>query len=142
MKRKGAETEWKRLAADEASKHQQVGDPLYAIQPDILTGHGAYASPNVQLIYPIVMHQLSQSLALKAILLVPDKKKPLPDASIKQGASESYSQFIDRLAAALKDTPDLTTEVQDKLFCTLAFDNTNSCTRTILAFYTSPGKSS
>ncbi|TRZ08140.1 hypothetical protein HGM15179_018967 [Zosterops borbonicus] len=79
------------------------------------------------------MHQLSQSLALKAILLVPDNKKALPYVSIKQGPSESYSQFIDRFAAALKDAPDLTEEVQDKLFSTLAFDNANSHTRTILA---------
>ncbi|TRZ07347.1 hypothetical protein HGM15179_019761 [Zosterops borbonicus] len=79
------------------------------------------------------MHQLSQSLAFKAILLVPDKKKALPYASIKQGPGESYSQFIDRLAAALKDAPDLTEEVQDELFRTLAFDNANSRTRTILA---------
>ncbi|TRZ09375.1 hypothetical protein HGM15179_017732 [Zosterops borbonicus] len=103
------------------------------VKPDMLTGHGTYASPTVQLTYPVEMHQLSQSLALKAILLVPDKKKPLPYASIKQGPSESYSQFIDRLAAALKDAPDLTTKVQDKLFRTLAFNNANSRTRTILA---------
>ncbi|TRZ08933.1 hypothetical protein HGM15179_018174 [Zosterops borbonicus] len=90
------EREWKRLASEEASKHQTVGDPLYAIQPDMLTGHGTYASSAVQLTYPVKMHQLSQSLALKAILLVPDKKKALPYVSIKQGPSESYSQFIDR----------------------------------------------
>ncbi|TRZ12191.1 hypothetical protein HGM15179_014919 [Zosterops borbonicus] len=52
---------------------------------------------------------------------------------LEQGPSESYSQFIDKLAAALKDAPNLTTEVQDKLFRTLAFNNANSHTRTILA---------
>ncbi|TRZ06446.1 hypothetical protein HGM15179_020659 [Zosterops borbonicus] len=126
------EREWKRLAAKEANKHQQVGDPLYTIQP-MLTGHGTYASSAVQLTYLVEMHQLLQSLALKAMLLVPDKKKALPYASIKQGPGESYSQFIDKLAAALKDAPDLTEEVQDKLFHTLVFDNANSRTKTILA---------
>ncbi|TRZ20465.1 hypothetical protein HGM15179_006599 [Zosterops borbonicus] len=50
------EREWERLAAEEASRHQQVGDPFYAIQPDMLTGHGAYASSAVQLTYPVEMH--------------------------------------------------------------------------------------
>ncbi|TRZ06941.1 hypothetical protein HGM15179_020165 [Zosterops borbonicus] len=72
------EREWKRLAAEEASKHRQVGDLFYAIQPDMLTGHGAYASSAVQLTYPVEMHQLTHSLALRAMLLVPDKKKSPP----------------------------------------------------------------
>ncbi|TRZ06712.1 hypothetical protein HGM15179_020395 [Zosterops borbonicus] len=127
------EQEWKRLATEEASKHRQVGDPFYSIQPDMLTGHGAYTSSTVQLTYPVEMHQLAQSLALRAMLLVPDKKKSSPYSSIKQGATEPYGQFIDRLAAALKDATDLTSDVQDHLFHSLAFENANSCTRTIPA---------
>ncbi|TRZ07404.1 hypothetical protein HGM15179_019711 [Zosterops borbonicus] len=127
------EREWKCLAAEEAGRHRQVGDPFYAIQPDMLTGHGAYTSSAVQLTYPVEMHQLAQSLALKALLLVPDKKKSSPYSTIKQGATEPYEQFIDRLAAALKDATDLTSDVQEHLFRSLAFENANSCTRTILA---------
>ncbi|TRZ08149.1 hypothetical protein HGM15179_018959 [Zosterops borbonicus] len=69
------EQQWQRLAAKEASRHRQVGGPFYDIQPNMLTGHGLYASSAVQLTYPVEMHQLAQSLALRALLLVPDKKK-------------------------------------------------------------------
>ncbi|TRZ06552.1 hypothetical protein HGM15179_020554 [Zosterops borbonicus] len=99
----------------------------------MLTGHGAYTSSAVQLTYPVEMHQLAQSLALRALLLVPDKKISSPYSTIKQGANEPYGQFIDRLAAALKDATNLTSGVQEHLFCSLAFENASSCTRTILA---------
>ncbi|TRZ06276.1 hypothetical protein HGM15179_020829 [Zosterops borbonicus] len=122
------EQEWKHLAAEVAGKHRQVGDPFYVIQPDTLTGHGAYASSAVQLTYPAKMHQLAQSLALRAMLLVPDKKK-----IITLLYNKPYGQFIDKLAAALKDATDLTSDVQDHLFRSLAFENANSRTRTILA---------
>ncbi|TRZ09131.1 hypothetical protein HGM15179_017972 [Zosterops borbonicus] len=127
------EQEWKHLAAEEASKHRQVGDPLCAVQADMLTEHGAYASSAVQLTYPGEMHQLAQLLALRAMLLVPDKKKSPPYSTIKQGPTEPYGQFIDRLSAALKDATDLTTSLQDQLFRSLALENANSRTRTILA---------
>ncbi|TRZ07395.1 hypothetical protein HGM15179_019714 [Zosterops borbonicus] len=55
------------------------------------------------------------------------------DWKILQKAKETVTNYGLRLAAALKDAPDLTEEVQDKLFRILAFDNTNSHTRTILA---------
>ncbi|TRZ08789.1 hypothetical protein HGM15179_018316 [Zosterops borbonicus] len=125
--------EWKCLAVEEANKNQVLGDPLYGLQSDMLTGQGPYATTNVQLIYPIEMHQLSQWLAHRVLLLVPDKKKPAPYSTIKQGVTEPYGQFIDRLSAALKDAPDVSPEVQEHLFRSLAFENANSRTRTILA---------
>ncbi|TRZ08657.1 hypothetical protein HGM15179_018450 [Zosterops borbonicus] len=69
------ERQWQRLAAEEASRHRQVGGPFYNIQPDMLTGHGLYTSSSVQLTYPVEVHQLAQSLALRALRLVPDKKR-------------------------------------------------------------------
>ncbi|TRZ06774.1 hypothetical protein HGM15179_018430 [Zosterops borbonicus] len=99
----------------------------------MLTGQGPYATTYVQLTYPMEMHQLSQSLAHRALLLVPDKKKPAPYSTIKQGATEPYGQFIDRLSAALTDAPDVSPEVQEHLFRSLAFENANSRTRTVLA---------
>ncbi|TRZ09403.1 hypothetical protein HGM15179_017706 [Zosterops borbonicus] len=127
------ERELKRLAVEEVNKHQVLGDPFYGLQLDMLTGQGPYATTNVQLTYPMEMHQLSQSLAHRALLLVGDKKKPAPYSTIKQGVTESYGKFIDRLSAALKDVPVVSPEVQELLFCSLAFENANSRTRTILA---------
>ncbi|TRZ08747.1 hypothetical protein HGM15179_018361 [Zosterops borbonicus] len=69
---------WKRLAVEVANKHQVVGDPFYGLQPDMLTGQGPYATTNVQLTFPMEMHQLSQSLAHRTLLLVPDQKSQHP----------------------------------------------------------------
>ncbi|XP_068867869.1 uncharacterized protein [Aphelocoma coerulescens] len=70
---------WKQLAQEEASKHQgDTQDPLYAIQADMLTGSGAYRATVTQLTMPTIIHQLSQTLAHKALLSVPEKKKSPP----------------------------------------------------------------
>ncbi|XP_072783282.1 uncharacterized protein [Taeniopygia guttata] len=127
------EREWKRLAVEEANKHTDAGDPFFGVQPDMLTGQGPYATNQVQLTFPIEIHQLSQQLAHQALLLVPDKKKSASYATIKQGATEPFGQFIDRLSAALKDAPDVPPDVQEHLFRSLAFENANPPTRTILA---------
>ncbi|XP_048145667.1 uncharacterized protein LOC125318780 isoform X1 [Corvus hawaiiensis] len=125
---------WKRLAQGEASKHQgDTQDPLYAIQADMLTGSGAFGATVAQLTMPAIIHQLSQTLAHKALLSVPEKKKSPPYAAIRQGLSEPYGQFIDRLSAALKDATELSEELQEQMFRTLAFENANRQTKTILA---------
>lgn len=69
------EREWKRLAPEEANKHQDQNDPLYGMQPDMLTGNGNYATTATQLTFPTVMHQISQNLAYRALLEIPEKKK-------------------------------------------------------------------
>lgn len=53
------EQEWKRLAQMEANRPQQQNEPLYGINPDMLTGSGVYGHLQVQLQYPLLVHHLS-----------------------------------------------------------------------------------
>ena len=99
----------------------------------MLTGSGAYGATVTQLTMAVVIHQLSQTLAHKALLSVPEKKKSPPYAAVRQGLSEPYGQFIDHLSAALKDATELSEELQETMFQTLAFENANRQTKTILA---------
>lgn len=57
------EREWKKIAIEEANRHQVVGDPLYGLQADMLTGQGPYSTAKIQLQYPTQMHQITQNLA-------------------------------------------------------------------------------
>ncbi|XP_055556205.1 endogenous retrovirus group K member 8 Gag polyprotein-like [Falco biarmicus] len=129
------EKEWKRLAVEEANRHQDpdIGDPLYGLRADMLTGQGLYSTTQVQLQYPIQMHQLAQTLAHRALLSVPDKKKPASYTTVCQGTTEPYGQFVDCLSAALKDNSDLPVDLQEHLFRSLAFEGANPRIRVILA---------
>jgi len=50
-----------------------------------------------------------------------------------QGATESYSNFIDRLWDSVMNHPDLNDESKQQMFQVLAFDNANKTTKQLLA---------
>ncbi|NXL83136.1 GA113 protein, partial [Alectura lathami] len=127
------EREWKRLAQIEASRPRDQNDVLYGMNPDMLTGSGAYGHISAQLNYPLQMHHLSAQLARTAFYAVPDNRPQPSFVSVRQGHTESYSHFMDRLPQALSDQRDLTEEAKQNMFKLLAFENANPPTKRMLA---------
>jgi len=123
---------WQQRAIDEAMQPQNQQDPYHGVTPDILIVHGAYTSLKRQLTYPSHVLQLSARLALEAFLVLPGSSAP-PFGTIVQGATESYSNFFDRLWDAVMNHPDLNNESKQQMFQVLAFDNANKTTKQLLA---------
>jgi len=117
---------------DEAMRHQDQQDPYHGVTVDILTGQGVYASLERQLTFPAHVLQLSARLALEALFALPGSSAP-PFGTVVQGATETYSNFIDRLYDALMNHPDLNDESKQQMFRVLAFDNANKTTKQLLA---------
>lgn len=123
---------WTQRAVNAAVQHQQQGDPLYGITVEMLTGGGRYADLNTQLSFPINSLQLSSQLALDVFLSLPGASAP-SFGSVLQGATEKYSNFIDRLWDDVMNHPDLGDENKQQMFRILAFDNANKTAKQILA---------
>jgi len=123
---------WQQRAINEAMRHQDQGDPYHGVTPEILIGQGVYANLERQLTYPAHVLQLSARLALEAFLALPGSSAP-PFGTIVQGATESYTNFIDRLWDAGMNHPDLNDESKQQMFQVLAFDNANKITKQLLA---------
>jgi len=123
---------WQQRAIDEAMRHQDQQDPYHGVTPEILIEQGIYVNLERQLTYPAHVLQLSARLALEALLALPGLSVP-SFGTIVQGATESYSNFIDRLWDAVMNHPDLNDESKQQMFRVLAFDNANRTTKQILA---------
>jgi len=123
---------WQQWAIDEAVRHQNQKDPYYGITVEMLIGQGTYANLEVQLTFPGNILLLSACLALEAFLALPGSSAP-SFGTIVQGATESYSNFIDQLWDAVMNHPDLNDESKQQMFRVLAFDNANKTTKQILA---------
>lgn len=80
------------------------GDPLSGVTFDMIMGRGRFGSDNVQVHFATEVLQQSQELALAALKSVSEAGKPNPSyVAIKQGQSEPYMQFIDRLTEASRE---------------------------------------
>ena len=123
---------WQQRAIDESMQHQNQQDPYHGVTPEILIGHGIYTSLERQLTYPAHVLQLLAHLALEAFLALPGSSAP-PFGTIVQGATESYSNFIDQLWDAVMNHPDLNDESKQQMLQVLAFDNANKTTKQLLA---------
>ncbi|XP_030326414.1 endogenous retrovirus group K member 10 Gag polyprotein-like [Strigops habroptila] len=115
-----------------ASQPRQPGDPLLGVTADVLLGKAQYDDPQTQANLPTAVLALSQEQALKAWYALPDDKTTPGFLSVKQGPTESYQQFIDRLFDALRKHPDLSDEMKGKLLDIVAFDGANDQTKQIL----------
>ena len=113
---------WQQWAIDEAVRHQNQKDPYYGITVEMLIGQGTYANLEVQLTFPGNILLLSACLALEAFLALPGSSAP-SFGTIVQGATESYSNFIDQLWDAVMNHPDLNDESKQQMFRVMAFDN-------------------
>jgi len=123
---------WAQRAMDEAMRHQDQQDPYHGVTVEILTGQGVYANLEQQLTFPTHVLQLSARLALEAFLALPGSSAP-PFGTIVQGATEAYSNFINRLWDVLMNHPVLNEESKQQMFRLLAFDNANKVTKQLLA---------
>ncbi|NWS66193.1 GAK8 protein, partial [Crotophaga sulcirostris] len=125
--------EWMRLAGLEAMRQRDTNDPLHGITPEMITGKGPFADMTVQLQYPNTLHHLTAQLARQAFYAVPDEN-PVPSfTNVKQGLTESFIHFIDRLSAALASQTDMNEDTKQTMFKLLAFENANSKTKETLA---------
>jgi len=95
--------------------HPDQRDPYYVITAEMLTGQGTYANLEVQLTFPANVLQLSAHLALEAFLALPGSSAP-SFGTIVQGATKSYSNFIDQLWDTVMNHPDLNNESKQKCF--------------------------
>ncbi|KAK4806981.1 hypothetical protein QYF61_000310 [Mycteria americana] len=98
----------------------------------MLVGQGPYSDYQVQITFPANMLQLSAQLALEAFLSLPGSSVP-SFSNLQQGATEKYSNFVDRLWEAIMNHPDLSEDNRQQMFKILAFDNANKTTRQMLA---------
>ncbi|XP_040977568.1 endogenous retrovirus group K member 8 Gag polyprotein-like [Aquila chrysaetos chrysaetos] len=79
------------------------GDPRYMITTAQMMGTGDFADVNRQARLPVEVLQESASLALKAMVTLPEAGKPQQSfTSIRQGNKEPYMSFIDRLRDAIE----------------------------------------
>ncbi|KAK4811206.1 hypothetical protein QYF61_021277 [Mycteria americana] len=123
---------WQQRAINAAAQRQRDGDPLRGITADMLVGQGPYSDYQVQITFPANMLQLSAQLALEAFLSLPGSNVP-SFSNLQQGATEKYSNFVDRLWEAIMNHPDLSEDNRQQMFKILAFDNANKTTRQMLA---------
>lgn len=100
---------------------------------DQLCGLGPYSNINVQLQFPVPIHHKSAQLAEEALRTLPGEKKGPSFSGVKQGATEQYHHFIDRLWEALDTHPDLDNPTRESLFKVLAYENASPKAKIILS---------
>lgn len=126
------ESNWQQRCINAAAMRQGANDPLRGITHEVLLGTGQYMSIDTQLQYPASVHRLSAQLALEAFLSLPGQTS-VSFGTVRQGITEAYGHFIDRLWEAIENHPDVGADSRQQLFRILAFDNANDTTRKILA---------
>ncbi|XP_065608737.1 endogenous retrovirus group K member 113 Gag polyprotein-like [Cyrtonyx montezumae] len=124
--------EWADRAGKVTATTRQPNDPLYGLTTDMLIGAGQYSSGEVQLTFPRNFHQLSAQLALEAIFAIPAGKREPAFASVRQGVTEPFTRFVDRMWIAIRDS-ELPEETKQQLFRVMVHDNANAATKSILA---------
>ncbi|KAM9663404.1 endogenous retrovirus group K member 5 Gag polyprotein-like [Morphnus guianensis] len=124
---------WQAACENAAAIPRQNGDPLSGVQAQMLLGSGPFARSDWQAQFATEVLQLSQDLAFKALNNVHDEKIKHTFTSVKQGPTETFSAFIDRLHAAIMAHPDLDPEMKTKFLDMLAFDNANEKTKKALS---------
>ncbi|KAJ7428904.1 hypothetical protein WISP_00489 [Willisornis vidua] len=127
------EQEWRRLAQVEAARPRQAADPLHGLTPEILVGDGAFANVQVQLQYPIEIHYITARLARQAYYAVPEISSSPSFTAVKQGETEPYQHFVDRLYQAIASYAGLGVQEKRSMFHLLALENTNQRTKSLLA---------
>ncbi|XP_059682234.1 endogenous retrovirus group K member 5 Gag polyprotein-like [Gavia stellata] len=121
------------LCDQAAAEPRPQGDPLQGVQTQMLMGSGPFVRADWQATFTVPVLQLSQQLAQKALLGIREEKTVPAFMSIRQGLTESYSQFIDRLHTAISGHPDLDKTMKAKFLDLLAFDNANDQTKKALS---------
>lgn len=123
---------WQNLCDQAAATPRPQGDPLYGVQTQMLMGTGPYVRTDWQANFAVEVLQLSQQLAHRALLGIRGEKNPPAFTNVRQGPTEPYSGFVDRLHAAISAHPDLDETMKAKFLDLLAFDNANDKTKKAL----------
>ncbi|KAM8984434.1 endogenous retrovirus group K member 6 Gag polyprotein-like [Ara ararauna] len=127
------ERNWQRLCDIEQVKPRQQGDPLFGVQSQMLRGSGPWAHVDRQVNFTNEVLQFSRNLVLQALFSVLDGSTQFGFTSIKQGPTETFSQFVDRLYSAIDKHPDLDIPTKERSFKMLAFENASGKTKQSLA---------
>ncbi|NXE59245.1 GAK9 protein, partial [Calcarius ornatus] len=127
------EREWYHQATLEAARHRGPNDQLNGITAEMITGRGRCADMQKQLNYPLALHHLAASTARQAYSAAPGEGPSLAFTNIKQGMTEPYTHFINRLTSALCAQPDMDEAAKQSMFKMLAFENANPKTKSLLA---------
>ncbi len=88
-------------------------------------GAGHYTRSDWQAQFATEVLQLGQDLAYRALARVYDEKSGPAFTSVRQGPTEPYGKFIDRLHTAIMAHPDLDDDMKAKFLDMLAFNNAN-----------------
>ena len=124
---------WQTACDRAASIPRQQGDPLFGVQAQMLVGAGPFTRPEWQAQCATEVLQLSQELAYRALTNMHDENTRPAFTAVKQGPTESYGKFIDRLHAAIMAHPDMDESMKAKFLDMLAFDNANEKTKRALS---------
>ncbi|KAJ7414033.1 hypothetical protein WISP_86905 [Willisornis vidua] len=125
--------EWERLAKEEENRLRRDDDPLAGIRADMITGSGLYTSAAEQARYPHILLEVVVRTGIRAFDAVPDASGTPSFTNIRQGLTEQYPHFIDRLHSAIQGSSQLAPENRESMFRLLAFENANNKTKAILA---------
>ena len=99
----------------------------------MLMGSGPFVRAEMQAQFNTEVLQLSQQLAFQALQSVHLSGQGTPSfGNVKQGDTEPFGKFIDRLHDAIMRHPDLTPELKVKLLDTLAYENANEKTKRVI----------
>lgn len=118
------------LPEDESEGEQQ------APAVEMPTSTGPFANTVLQPQRSRELFNLSTLLARQAFYTVPEAKSLPTFTNVRQGLTEPYFHFIDRLSEALQAREDLDDENKKLMLKLFAFGNANSKTKSLLA--TSP----
>ncbi len=99
----------------------------------MLMGAGPYTRSDWQAQFATEVLQLGQDLAYRALARVHDEKSGPAFTSRRQGPTEPYGKFIDRLHTAIMAHPDLDDDMKAKFLDMLAFNNANEKTKRALS---------
>ncbi|NXX34221.1 GAK9 protein, partial [Nicator chloris] len=125
--------EWVRLAQLEANRPRVPQDILFGLTADMITGEGRFANIQLQLQYPMQLFQVVATTARQAYYAVPDSTPTPSFMLVRQGMTEAFGHFVDRLSQALTNHPSMDEVTKQVMFKMLAFENANTKTKAILA---------
>lgn len=108
--------EWQTQAMMEAAPPRDQNDPLNGLPIGAVLGRGQFSSVGVQLRYPLSLIDLVTQTALRAFDGVPDSTPAPSFTNVKQGLTEPYSHFVDRLSQATNTHPSLDEGSRDRMF--------------------------
>ncbi|KAJ7411269.1 hypothetical protein BTVI_50511 [Pitangus sulphuratus] len=124
---------WQTFCETAAATVRQQGDPLYGVTSQMLLGTGPFAQVEWQVRFVNEVLLLRQELAHKSLQTVQDDNPTPSFSSVKQGATEPFGKFIDRLHNAISSNPDLDDDMKSKFLDLLAYNNANEKTKRVLS---------